>query len=236
MKRFFHLVLFSLVSVTVSPQSIPDGYILVYQQNFSSVAALKDFIFSSPGSWKISTFKDNRFLECNNLSRYTPVFPSPAIIAIINHHILGEFILEADLMIPGTDQEEKDLCILFSVKDSLRYYYIQMASLANDSTYGIFLVKNAPRRRVSDWQTEGITWGNQKWHRVRVVRNIVNRSVSVYFDDMIHPVMTSRDPELVMGYLGFGTFNSQCCIDNIKIWAPTSIPEEAGFFRFSGNP
>ena len=93
-------------------------------------------------------------------------------------------------------------------------------------------MKNAPRRRVSDWQTEGISWGNQKWHKVRVARNIVNRSVKVYVDNMKNPVITSVDPELVMGYIGFGTFKDPGCIDNIKIWAPTSIPEEAVFFEF----
>jgi hypothetical protein len=232
MNKYFCLILFSLISITLCSQSIPDGYILVYQQNFSSDAALKDFRFSSPGSWKINNVRESRFLECNDRSAYIPAFPSPGIIAIIARHILGEFILEADLMMPGPDREDQDLCILFSAKDSSRYYYVHLASQANDSANGIFLVKNAPRRRVSDWQTEGISWGNQKWHKVRVARNIVNRSVTVYFDNMKNPVMTSRDPELVMGYIGFGSFNDQICIDNIKIWAPTSIPEETNFFEY----
>jgi hypothetical protein len=232
MNRLYYLFLFSLVSVTLSSQTIPDGYILVYQQNFSSDTALKDFRFSSPASWKITNVKGNRFLECTGQSQYDPGFPSPAIIGIIHGHILGEFILEAELMMTQPEQEDRDLCILYSVKDPSHYYYIQFASLANDSAHGIFLVKNAIRYRVSDWQSEGIIWGNQKWHKVRVVRNIVNRSVAVYFDNMKNPVMTSKDPELVMGYLGFGSFNDAGCIDNIKIWAPTSIPEKANFFEF----
>jgi hypothetical protein len=225
-------MLFSLISMTLSSQSIPDGYILVYQQNFSSDTALKDFKFSSPGSWKIKSLRENRILECSGQSTYAPGFTSPAIMGIINRHILGEFILEADLMMPAADQEGRGLCIFFSVRDSLHYYYVHLASQVNDSTHGIFLVKNAPRYKVSDWQTEGISWGNQKWHKVRVTRNIVNRSVKVYVDNMKNPVMTSRDPELVMGYIGFGSFHDPGFIDNIKIWAPTSIPEEAGFFKF----
>jgi hypothetical protein len=236
MNRFFYLFLFSLVSLTLSSQTIPDGYILVYQQNFSSDTALKDFRFSSPGSWKINNVKGNRFLECTGQTQYDPGFLSPGIIGIIHGHMLGEFILEADLMMTGPEKDDRDLCIFFSVKDSSHYYYIQFASQANDSAHGIFLVKNAPRCRVSNWQSAGIIWGNQKWHRVRVVRNIVNRSVTVYFDNMKNPVMTSKDPELVMGYLGFGSFNDAGYIDNIKIWAPTSIPEEAIFFQFKEIP
>jgi hypothetical protein len=236
MNGFFYLMLFSLISVTLSSQSIPEGYILVYQQNFSSDTALKDFRFSNPGSWKINSVGENRFLECSGQTQYVPCLSSPGIMGIIYRNILGEFILEADLMLTGLEKEVRDLCIFFSVKDSSRYYYIHLASQSNDSTHGIFLVKNAPRRRISDWQTEGISWGNQKWHKVRVARNIVNRSVTVYFDNMKNPVMTSRDPELVMGYLGFGSFDNACCIDNIKIWAPTSIPEEANFFEFKRTP
>ena len=236
MNRFFCLMLISLITLTLSSQSIPDGYILVYQQNFSSDTALKDFRFSSPDSWEIKSLRENRFLECSGRSKYVPGYPSPGIMGIINRQILGEFILEADLMIPRPDQESRDLCLFFSVKDSSRYYYIHLAPQANDSAHGIFLVNKAPRYRVSDWQNAGISWGNQKWHKVRVVRNIVNRSVTVFFDNMKNPVMTSRDPELVMGYLGFGSFDDPGGIDNIKIWAPTSIPEEALFFESKSKP
>jgi hypothetical protein len=230
MRIFSFLIVAPLFSATLFSQTIPKGYILVYQQNFSSDAALKDFRFSSPDSWTKNTVRENRFLECNGQSRYEPGCPSPGIMGIIDRLILGEFILEADLMTTGQEQEERDLCIFFSVKDSSRFYYIHLAAQVNDSTHGIFLVKNAYRYKVSNWQNDGISWENQKWHRVRVVRNIVNRSVAVYFDNMKNPVMTSRDPELVMGYVGFGSFNDPGCIDNIKIWAPTSIPEEANFF------
>jgi len=236
MKRFLYFLLFSLISMTLSSQTIPEGYILVYRQNFSSDTALKDFRFSSPGSWKINSIRENRFLECAGQGQNESVSSSPGIIGIINHHILGEFILEADLMMTGQEPQDRDLCILFSVKDASRYYYIHLASHANDSAHGIFLVKDAFRQRISDWQSEGISWGNQKWHKVRVARNIVNRSVRVYFDDMKNPVMTSKDPELVMGYLGFGTFNDPGCLDNIKIYAPTSIPEDASFFKPVGHP
>jgi hypothetical protein len=236
MKRLFYLILFLLVSMTLSSQPMPEGYILIYQQNFSSDTALKDFRFSSPGSWKINNLKGNRFLECIGQTQHDPGFSSPGIIGIIHGHILGEFILEADLMLTGPEKEGRDLCIFFSVKDSSHYYYIQLSSQANDTSHGIFLVKNGPRYRVSNWQTTGIIWENQKWHKVRVVRNIINRSVSVYFDDMKNPVITSRDPELVMGYLGFGSFNNAGCFDNIKIWAPTSIPEKANFFKFKEIP
>jgi hypothetical protein len=38
-----------------------------------------------------------------------------------------------------------------------------------------------------------------------------------------------------MGYIGFGTSGGQGMIDNIKIYAPTSIPEETNIFQNSNK-
>ncbi|MBN2761636.1 MAG: hypothetical protein JXR41_00995 [Bacteroidales bacterium] len=231
MNKFFLITLYCLITATTLSQPLPDGYILLYQQSFSTDAALKDFRFSCQDAWIIKGAKENRYLEFSADTTYITAFRSPMILGIMSQHIFGDFILEADLMQTGREYERRDMCIFFSVRDSSHYYYIHLASQSSDSSHGIFLVKNGPRYKVSDWQTEGMSWGNEKWHKVRVERNIVTRMVSVYVDDMKKPVMTTRNPELVMGYLGFGSFDDSGRIDNIKIWGPTSIPEEADFFE-----
>lgn len=236
MKNHIIIIISCITSVNLSAQALPDGHILLYQQDFSSVTAIKDFKFSNAVSWKISEFKENRSLEFFYHISCETVFHSPRIMGIIKDHIFGDFILEADLMQTVSDSEFPEMCILFSVKDSSRFYYINLASRSTDTTHGIFLVRNASLYKVSDWQTDSIAWGNKKWHKIRVERSIVNRMVTVYFDDLKKPVMTTRNPELVMGYLGFGSFSSSGRIDNIKIWAPTSIPEEATFFEGKGSP
>ena len=236
MNKLFFIIITCIITIASPSQSLPDGYILLYHQNFSTDTAIKDFRFSNPGSWKINKIKENRFLEFTDQTQYVPGFRSPTIMGIIAHHIFGDFLLEADIMQTGREYERRDMCIFFSVKDSTYFYYIHLASQANDSSHGIFLVKNAPRYKVSDWQTSGVSWGNEKWHRVRVERSIVNRMVTVYFNDMKKPVMTTKNPELVMGYLGFGSFDDSGRIDNIKIWAPTSIPEEVNIFEGKSLP
>ncbi|MBN1413653.1 MAG: hypothetical protein JW973_01025 [Bacteroidales bacterium] len=236
MNKFFLLIVYWLIPILSFSQSLPDGYILLYQQNFSASAAIKDFKFSDPASWEIKSNKENRFLEFTSHTRYVPPFRSPAILGIVTQHIFGDFILQADLMQSNSETEHSNICIFFSVKDSSHFYYIQLASGSDDSTHGIFLVKNAPRCKVSNWQTSGINWGNGKWNRVRVERSIVNRIVNVYFNDMKNPVMTTKNPELVMGYIGFGSFDGSGRIDNVKIWGPTSIPQDAGIFESKISP
>jgi len=231
MNKFLFIIFFSIIACVSLSQSLPDGYILLYQQNFSTDTAIQDFRFSNPDSWELKKIKENSFLAFSGQTPYVPEFHSPAILGIIKNHIFGDFILEVNLMQTGRDCKLPDLCIFFSVKDSSHFYYINLASRSTDSTHGIFLVKNAHRYKVSDWQTDSIVWGNDKWHKVRVERSIVNRMVTVYFDDMKKSVMTTKNPELVMGYLGFGSCSNSGRIDNIKVWAPTSIPEETEIFE-----
>ncbi len=218
------------VSLISFSQILPEGYILIYEQNFSGKNALDDFRFSKPENWRINKNKENRFLEFTPDSSYIPVFYSPKNIGILSNHIFGEFILEADIMQPENEYTNGDMCIFFSIKDSLQYYYVQIAGNADNQSHGIFLVKKDSCRKVSEQQNNGINLSDTKWHKIRIVRNIVNRTVLVYVDDMKIPVITAKNPELVMGYVGFGSFDDGGRIDNIKIWAPTSIPEEATFF------
>jgi hypothetical protein len=225
---YFHYLSFS--------QNLPEGYILIYEQNFSAANALDNLRFSNPLTWKINKIKENRFLEFSSDSIYAPAFYSPRNMCILSNHIFGEFILEADIMQPEKEYENGDICIFFSVKDSIQYYYVQLANTADDYNHGIFLVKKDSCKKVSEQQNNGISLSDEKWHKVRIVRNIVNRSVLVYADDMSTPVMTSRNPELVMGYIGFGSLDDGGRIDNIKIWAPTSIPDEATFFNKKDIP
>ena len=228
----FCLLNFTLLSsIPMSSQTIPEGYVLIYEQNFQSAKAFEDFRFSDPEVWKLNKIKENRFLEFTTDSiGYTPAYYSPKNICILSGHIFGEFILEADIMQPAKEYENGDICVFFSVKDSMQYYYVQLANIADAYNHGIFLVKKDSCKKVSSDQNNGINLSDAKWHKVRIVRNIVNRTVAVYIDNMNTPSITARNPELVMGYIGFGSFDDDGRIDNIKIWAPTSIPDEATFF------
>ena len=78
--------------------------------------------------------------------------------------------------------------------------------------------------------SEGINWVNDKWNKVRVERDILKKTITVYINDMSNPVMVAKDRTLIMGYLGFGSIDTPGKIDNIKIWAPTFIPGETNIF------
>ena len=224
------LVLPVLSTGITHSQNIPEGYILQYEQNFSKKNACNDFVFSSPESWSISSEKGNCFLSFADTDNYDPPFSSPRIIAVFGNLIFGDFILEADLMQTDKNQNGAGLCIFYGIKDSVRYYFANLGN--NDSIIqNLYLVNNNPAVAINTDLVRGISWGEQKWHKIRIERNIITRSTKVYFDNMQKPVLKAVDWTLVMGYIGFGSYNNSGRIDNIKIWSQTSISEPAGFFR-----
>jgi hypothetical protein len=132
------------------------------------------------------------------------------------------------------DPEIIELCIFLGLKDSLKYYYIQLANKTEANLNGIFLVKNTSAIKLTPENINPLVWGENKWHKVRIERNIVRRTIVVFFDDMTIPLMEVKNYELVMGYIGFGSFNTSGRIDNIKIWSQTVLPDETKIFNESG--
>jgi len=79
------------------PAAIPVGYKLLYEQTFEQPGALKDFVFTDPNAWKLSSANGNSCLELFKQSKYTPKHRSPFNIALIADKVFGDFVLEVDL-------------------------------------------------------------------------------------------------------------------------------------------
>jgi hypothetical protein len=120
----------------------------------------------------------------------------------------------------------RETCLFLGMKDLTKYYYIQLANRCDSVNHGIYVVKNSIASRLTGASERPVSWKNNKWHKIRMERNIVKRTIRVFVDDMTKPVMQIKDYELVMGMVGFGSFSSPVRFDNIKIWAPTVISNE----------
>jgi hypothetical protein len=224
MKPTITLILLLLLSgIKTNAQNIPEGYLLQYQQNFSDGKALADFKVENPDKWGIFKNKTNLFLQCSSADSITDL---PLNIAVLINRFFGDFILEADVM-PGNDTDAvKDICLFLGLRNPSKYYFVQLSNLDDSSHNGIFLVKNSTSRRLTDDAVRQVTWNTDKWHHVRLERNIIRRTIVIYFDNMTLPFMQVKDYELVMGSVGFGSFTGSARIDNIKIWAPTVLTGE----------
>ncbi|WP_186754610.1 hypothetical protein [Echinicola salinicaeni] len=228
-RKFFHIlfIIFFTLSTGAFSQSIPNSYRLLYQQDFSKEAALEEFETTDKASWKIS----NQTLEIHQAGNYKPKVRSPFNIAVLKNMRFGSFILEADLQQTGKEYGHRDLCLFFGMENPSNFYYTHIASKPDAHAHNIFLVNDEPRVAIGQWVNEGIDWGKtNKWHKVRVERDIDSGSIKIFFDDMENPIMIAKDLHFDYGHIGFGTFDDIGRFDNIKIWGPDYAPKQDSFF------
>lgn len=210
---------------------LPRGYKLIYQQNFEKPSSIEEFEFTDPKSWRLTKEKGNTVLELFGASTYKPPVRSPAKIGIIAGKHFGDFILEADILQTGREYGHRDMCIFLDVQSPSRFYYVHLASAADDHAHNIFIVNEQPRTKIGAIQTQGVQWGDNQWHKIRLERKMADGSIKVFFDDMTSPVMTATDKTFDTGCIGFGSFDDTGKIDNIKVWAPLMLKRQLKIFR-----
>lgn len=227
-KLAFFLLLSPLL--TSAQSNMPDGYQLLYQQDFESLAGRQNFAFADANGWKFADVKDHgKVMELVYKNNYQPKVRSPHSIAMIKDLRFGDFILEADYKQTGREYGHRDLCVFFGMVDKSHYYYTHIATAADPNAHNVFIVNDAPRKNFAEKTTKGVDWGNG-WHKIRVERNMAEGTVKVYFDDMKTPVIEGKDTTFAYGGIGFGSFDDTGMVDNIKIWGPSLAPEADKFF------
>lgn len=209
-----------------------DGYELVYEQDFETSSAIEDFEMTDNTAWRIGASTSGKTLELFGESEYRARVRSPFNIALLKDIVVGDFVMEVNLAQSGREYGHRDLCLFFGVNSPTNFYYTHIASVADNNANNIFLVNDEPRTNIATKTTSGTNWGKtNSWHKVKIERNVKDKSIKVYFDDMVTPIMEANDDHFVEGRIGFGSFDDTGQFDNIKIWAPALIKEKEGFFK-----
>lgn len=211
-------------------QNIPEGYILQYSQDFSHAGAIKDFRFNEVHAWSVEQVKGNGALIFRSVNDTISGDHIPFLTCILSGFLFGDFILELRIMQTNEDAGGP-LWILFGIRDSIRYYCVNITPIPGDSTSNLYVVDNSLPVKVQPEFTETIPFVANKWHKIRIERNIVDKSVRVFIDDLKKPCLSLKDRKYIMGYIGFGSDNGSGRIDDIKIWSQTVIPVEADFLE-----
>ena len=238
MKNLFLFFAFMILTLSTFAQksNIPENYSLVYAQDFSTPQALAGFECTDKTAWKINDSGGNNTLELFGKSQYVARVRSPFNIALIKDLIVGDFILEVNLAQSGKEYGHRDLCLFFNVKDPTNFYYVHIATTADDHANNIFLVNDEPRVKIATKTTKGTDWGEtNSWHTARIERNTKEGTIRVYFDNMDAPIMEATDTHFDMGHIGFGSFDDTGQFDNIKVWAPKVMQNKERFFAKSNT-
>lgn len=139
-------------------------------------------------------------------SEYAPPVRSPLNIALVKSLKFDSFEMTVKMKQTGREYGHRDLCLFFGYQDPSHFYYVHLATKADDHANSIFLVDGAARVSIAETRTDGTKWDDQ-YHTVRVVRNTATGRIEVYFDDMAAPVMTATDKTFGAGQVGVGSFD-----------------------------
>lgn len=207
-------------SVPENPGFVPAGWQLRLDQDFADAqSARAAFEFSDPKAWRI----DAGTLELVGPSDYRPPVRSPRSIALLADLRVGDFVLEAEVQQTGREYGHRDLCVFFGYQAPDRFYYTHVASKADPHAHSIFLVDRNPRRSIATKRTQGVHWGRNAWHRIRVNRNTQVGTIDVFFDGT--PILHARDRTLLAGRVGLGSFDDTGRFRRFRLWTP-GLPRE----------
>lgn len=189
---------------------------LVYENDFEK--GIEKFTLTDPKAWQHLVSGGKGVMALTGESAYEPKVRSPKNIAWIDGLSVGNFVIEADIRQTGREYGHRDFCLFFGKEDAEHFYYVHLATKADDHANSIFLVNGAPRVSIAKERTDGTVW-DDKFHKVRIVRNAESGEIAVYFDDMKKPAMTAVDKTFTDGAVGFGSFDDTGEVDSIKVWA-----------------
>jgi hypothetical protein len=109
------------------------------------------------------------------------------------------------------------MCLFFGYQDPAHFYYVHLGKKTDDHANQVFIVNNAPRVKISAKTTAGTNW-DDNWHQIKIVRQVGDGTIEVYYDDMKTPVMTAKDKTFTWGRIGVGSFDDTGNWDDIKLY------------------
>lgn len=199
-------------------EDAPAGYKLQYEDSFGE-GSLDKFDFTDKAAWELVDEGGNVVLGLTGSSSYLPPVRSPLNIAWVKDLQADKFILDVKAKQTGKEYGHRDLCFFFGGQDATHYYYVHLATKADDHANSIFIVNGKPRLSIAQKRTDGTDWTTD-YHHIRIKRDTDSGLIEVYYDDMDKPVMTASDRQFGKGRIGLGSFDDVGQFDDLKIYTP----------------
>ncbi|MEK7794164.1 MAG: hypothetical protein AAB353_06525 [Candidatus Hydrogenedentota bacterium] len=190
---------------------------VVYENDFEK--GIDGFEMTDANAWAAAEDESSRskVLALVGSSKYEPPVRSPLNIARVKGLSVSDFTLEVDVRQTGKEYGHRDMCFFFGYEDPSHFYYVHLATKADDHANSIFIVNGAPRLSIAKERTDGTDWASG-WHKIRITRDAASGVVEVFFDNMEKPVMRATDLTFPAGQIGFGSFDDVGNFDNVRIF------------------
>ena len=205
-----------LSSESKPPAEELKGLPLVFSEDFESAASR--WQTTDPQAWKIVEQQGNHvFALTKKKSNFEPPVRSPYNRALVEDLVVSDFALDVRLQSTEPDYGHRSLVLFFGYQDDSHLYYVHFGKKMDDHANQIFIVNDAPRKKISTKTTPGTDWDDE-WHHARVVRDVKSGRIEVYFDDMDQPVMTAVDKTFTSGRVGIGSFDDRGRFDRVLVY------------------
>ncbi len=189
----------------------------VFRDDFTGDADQWEML--DPECWKFKRVGDRSVLSLfKKQSSYQPSVRSPLHVALLKVPQVGDFQLDVRIQSTHEDYGHRDVCLFFGYQKPSQYYYVHLGKKADPHANQIFIVNEKPRTKISLTTTDGTPW-DDRWHQVRVIRNIDSGDIQVFFDDMENPAMTANDKTFGKGRVGLGSFDDTADFDDFVLRA-----------------
>lgn len=186
---------------------------VVFEADFED-GSLNAWQATDPAAWRIEDARGGKVLALHKQSDYKPEVRSPVNINLIKDVVVGSFELELQMHSTTRDYGHRDMCLFFGHQDPSHFYYVHIANQSDPHANSIFIVNGEPRISIAKTRTEGTKW-DENWHAVRLVRDVEEGTIEVFFDDAAEPIMTAVDHNFKWGKVGVGSFDDTGQFDAI---------------------
>lgn len=189
---------------------------VVFREDFES-GQTTNWLPTDASAWEIRHAGQNHvYSQHKKRSNHKPPYRSPYNISLRKNVHVSDFELTARVLSTHKDYNHRDACLFFGYQDQGHFYYVHFGKKTDPHANQIFIVNGKDRTKISLTTTEGTPW-NDKWHTVKIVRQISTGAISVYFDNMKKPVMTAKDKTFGWGQIGMGSFDDTADWDDIVL-------------------
>lgn len=201
-----------------SRPSAPDGFELVYSQDFEGESWCTDFGASDPTAWGPGSVDGGGTAAFRGAPEGMDPVWSPLHFLWLGGASVEDFVLEFDVFLPEPGASE--IAVYFGIESPQRFVYASLARHADSRSHDVFRVDHAPPLPISRSRTFGVTLEPGLWHRVRVARSALAGRVQVGFGPSLTTALTAGNGALAPGWIGFGVRGGPAHFDHLRLWAP----------------
>lgn len=210
------------------PASAPEGFELVYSQDFENAGWCSDFGAGDATAWAPGSVGGNGTAWLRNAKPGDGPFGAPGGYLWLSGPFVEDFVLELDVYLPE-DGAAGELAVYFGVESAERFVYASLAPQAGSRAHDVFRVDHRAPLSISRSRTFGVPLERGVWQRVRVGRSTLGGRVLVGFGEGAATALTAGNGALAPGWIGFGARGGAAHFDHLRLWAPQWSMEDLDF-------